>query len=29
MFAVGEDGELRMLPPGPVLERCVPADGDG
>jgi hypothetical protein len=27
MFAVGEDGELRMLPPGLAPERRVPADG--
>jgi hypothetical protein len=27
MFAVGEDGELRMLPPGPALERLMSTDG--
>ncbi len=27
MFAAGEDGELRMLPPGPAPERRAPTDG--
>jgi hypothetical protein len=26
-FAAGEDGELKMLPPGPAPERHAPADG--
>jgi hypothetical protein len=26
-FATGEDGDLRMLPPGPAPERLTPADG--
>jgi hypothetical protein len=26
MFVIGEDGELRMLPPGPATEHHVSAD---
>jgi hypothetical protein len=27
MFAAGEDGDLKMLPPGPALEHLASADG--